>query len=191
MEFSLAQSLAIADQLARIFESLGVPYAIGGSVASSLHGFPRSTMDVDFVAALKASHSQEMTDRLGDDFYFSKDAIDAAIARNESFNLIELKTMLKLDVFVAGARHAAQLSRAQQIVTEDGHRFAVVTAEDIVAEKLRWFRLGGETSERQWKDLVGVLEVQGSDIQLDVLNSRCAELGVMDLLSRAIGDARQ
>lgn len=189
MEWTLAESLALADRLARTFESLGVPYAVGGSVASSVHGFPRSTMDVDLVAALRESHVSSFVAHLGDDFYYSEEAIRDAIARRDCFNVIELRTMLKADVFVARDDAHGELRRAREIETEDGHRFAVVTAEDIVAEKLRWFRLGGETSQRQWQDLLGVIEVQGGALDRAALRARCASMGVEDLLDRALAES--
>ncbi len=186
MEWSLAESLALSDRLGRIFDALRVPYAVGGSVASSLHGFPRSTMDVDLVAAIETRHVDPFVTALGEDFYASSEAIRDAVGRSDSFNVIELRTMLKADIFVVRERAAEELARAIDVRTEDGHRFRVVSAEDIVAEKLRWYRLGGEISERQWSDVLGVIEVQGGALDRMALATRCADLGVSDLLERAL-----
>ncbi len=190
MEYSLAESLSVAHRVAEILCSISVPYAIGGSIASSLHGFPRSTMDVDLVAALRKPHIPSLIDALGQDFYFSESAIEEAVLRYSSFNIIELKTMLKIDIFVGKESGSAQLERAQTITTDDGHTFAVVTAEDIVAEKLRWYRLGNEISERQWTDLLGVIEVQGDRLDLELLREQCALFLVTDLLDRALLEAK-
>ena len=60
--------------------------------------------------------------------------------------------------------------------------------EDTVLAKLEWFRLGGETSERQWWDVVGILRVtEGADHAY--LRRWAAALSVADLLERALADA--
>jgi hypothetical protein len=189
MEVSLAESLALAEKLGRIFDAIGARYAVGGSVASSLHGYPRSTLDVDMVAALRSHHVPGLVDALSEGFYLSEAAIRSAVGQRASFNVVELATMLKVDIFVAGEVGLGELERAIAVETPDGHRFLVVSAEDIVVQKLRWFRLGGETSERQWRDLVGVLEVQGEGIDREALRERSLAVGVSDLLERALQTA--
>ena len=61
----------------------------------------------------------------------------------------------------------------------------VTTAEDIVLAKLEWYRLGGGVSDRQWRDILGVLKVQAGRLDLDYLQEWAVELGVADLLQRA------
>ncbi len=115
----------------------------------------------------------------------------AAVERR-SFNLIHLATMFKIDVFVSKGRpfdrSAAERARRHVIddETPDGG-FFVASAEDTVLAKLEGFRLGGETSERQWWDIVGVLRV-GADADRAYMNRWSAALGVSDLLERALAD---
>jgi hypothetical protein len=115
------------------------------------------------------------------------------VAARSSFNLIHLATMFKIDVFVSKGRpfdrEAAARARAQAIdETPDAPRFPVASPEDTVLAKLEWFRLGGETSERQWWDAVGVLKVT-PDVDRAYLRHWAAALGVADLLDRALTDA--
>jgi hypothetical protein len=63
---------------------------------------------------------------------------------------------------------------------------AVATAEDTILNKLRWYRTGGETSERQWNDVRGILRVSGARLDLAYLNTWAPRLGVADLLERLL-----
>src|ERR1044072_6076080 len=84
------------------FEQLGVSYYIGGSVASSVLGIPRSTLDADIVADLKLSQVQALVKLLENDYYIVDTMIQDAISRRASFNMISFKNALKIDVFIRG-----------------------------------------------------------------------------------------
>jgi hypothetical protein len=99
-------------------EQLGVPHYIGGSVASSVIGEPRATLDVDVVAALETSHVDPFVEILGDAYFADAPAIKQAIRQRSSFNLIHFGTFLKVDVFALKAREydAMAMSRREYIV---------------------------------------------------------------------------
>ncbi len=177
-----------------VFEQLGVAYYIGGSVASSLHGLPRSTLDVDVIADLRLEHVQPLVARLQDTYYLDEEAIRAAIQHRASCNLIHLETMLKVDIFVLKARPFDQgafqrIQQHQVSQTEPARMLALSSAEDVVLAKLEWYRMGGEVSERQWNDLLGILKVQGTALDLPYLRHWAADLQVTDLLERALAEA--
>ena len=176
----------------QVFEELGIRYVIGGSLASALHGNSRSTYDSDMVADIQARHVPELMESLQGEFYFSEPAIYEAIQRRSSFNLIHLRALFKVDVFVPKDRpfDLAQLARGRaQIISDDSERMAsVASPEDIILAKLEWYRLGGESSGRQWDDVLGVLRVQGGRLDQRYLQEMAAELGVTDLLERAISE---
>ena len=188
--WTLEESLVVAEEIGAIFAALNVRHAIGGSVASSLHGYPRATMAVDLVAALPSSRVDDFVRALGDRYYVDPISVREAVLREDSFNIIHNETILKVDVFVvcdvAFARE--ELDRANEVTTVTGQRLWVVSAEDIVVEKLRWWRRGGGISDPQWPDVTGVLEEQGEAFDFVYAERRAADLGVSDLLARARAD---
>lgn len=171
-------------------ERLGVPYYVGGSVASSAYGHMRTTQDADLIADLKAEHVAPLVRALGDDYYISPTAALEAIGRRSSFNLIHYATMFKVDLFVSKLRPydraAFMRVRKQRLDRENTEsEFCLASPEDVVLSKLEWFRLGDEVSEKQWLDITKVLNVQQHALDRAYLTHWAAELGVADLLERA------
>jgi hypothetical protein len=189
----LTEPLAVTLKVTDVLESLGVSYVIGGSLASAVHGVMRATMDADVVADLRLEHVEQLCQALNDSFYVDEEMIRDAIHRRASFNVIHLDTMFKVDVFVMKLRafDRSQLARRQQIlVSESPERYAfVATVEDIILAKLEWYRQGEEMSDRQWRDVMGMLKVQGDRIDRDYLRRMAQSLGVADLLERALEEA--
>lgn len=175
------------------FEQLGIVYYIGGSVASSLHGLPRSTLDVDLIADLRPEHVEPLVARLQDMYYLDEEAISKAAQNRSSCNLIHLETMLKVDIFVLKTRPFDQeafqrTQRHQASQAEPVRMLALSSAEDAVLAKLEWYRMGGEVSERQWSDVQGILKVRGLSLDLPYLRRWAAALQVADLLERALAE---
>lgn len=183
---------AAVKPVAEALEQLGVIYYIGGSVASSAYGIARSTLDVDLVSALKIEHIPQLVAALKDKYYISEDLIADAIRRKASFNLIHLETALKIDIFIIKNR-AYDKTAAGRIRTDtisedkDAPRFHLASPEDVILAKLEWFKNGGQTSERQWNDILGVLKVQGANIDAAYLRLWAAQLGIADLLEKVFG----
>ncbi len=184
----LAEPLAVALLVGEVLDDLGVPWLVGGSVASSLHGIPRSTQDVDLVADLRGVHVAAFTAALQDRFYVDAQAVMGAVKRRASCNLIHLDTMTKVDVFVAKADPLSrgEMSRRQYFEIEQGVRLPLASAEDIVLQKLAWFRKGGGVSERQWRDVLGVLRVRGGELDLVYMHEAAADEGLTGLLDEAL-----
>lgn len=175
--------------ITQTLEVLGVPYAIGGSLASTTHGAARATADVDIVAALSQDHVTPLLRQVQDDFYADEAMIRDAVRRHASFNMLHLATMFKVDVFVAGdgPLDQAQLQRRQRVRIGEtpGHSAYVTTPEDTILAKLDWYRKGQEVSDRQWRDVLGVIRVQQGRLDGDYLEAMAETLGVLDLLQRA------
>jgi hypothetical protein len=176
-----------------VLESLRVEYLVGGSLASSVHGHARSTQDVDVVADLRMEHVPPLVAALKEDFYLDEPAIRDAVTRRSTFNIIHLKTLLKVDVFVAGDQHSTrrelQRRQAYTLNTNPPEDIIVASPEDIIVQKLHWYRLGDHVSERQWSDAMGVLTVRGKQLDLGYMHDLAVDLGVSDLLVRALEEA--
>ena len=180
-------------EVTRVLEELDVPYVVGGSLASSLHGIPRSTQDADLVAALRADHIQPFIGRVDGSFYLSPERVEAAVRRRTSFNLIHLKTMIKVDLFVLSEAPLAKQEMARRqilpIPGEPEAHLQVASPEDTILQKLLWYRKGGGVSERQWNDILGVIKVQGRALDLGYLKEWAERSGIEDLLAQAFADS--
>jgi hypothetical protein len=189
----LSEPLAITLLVIDAFDKLGVPYLIGGSMASALHGTARSTLDTDLVCDLQAEQVKSLVQMLEKEFYIDEAMIRDAIHYQSSFNLIHLATMFKVDVFITKHRRFDQMQfqrRQLQVIANKPERKVYVTsAEDIILAKLEWYRLGGKMSDRQWRDIIGVLKVQADRLDLNYLSQWAVELDVSDLLQRALKES--
>lgn len=172
--------LSIARSLGAVFDRIGISWAVGGSMASSVHGLPRTTQDLDLVAALTPNAGMTLaTEAVG--FSVDGESLRDAIRAGRSYNVFHEATMTKVDLFPAVGRFERnQLTRARKF-----SGIPIVAAEDSILAKLRWFRLGEEVSERQWRDVLGVMDVQRGRLDEAHLDQWAAELGIVDLLARA------
>lgn len=188
-----SEPLEVTLKVTRVFENLGVPYFISGSLASTLYGMVRLTQDADIVAEMKTEHIQPFVTALEDEFYIDTEMIAEAVQRHSSFNIIHRETFFKIDVFIPPLRPflRSQLARAQRqtfvLDTEVGAKFA--SPEDTILSKLERYRLGGEVSEHQWRDVVGILKVRAGDLDMEYLRHWANELRIGDLLERALQEA--
>jgi hypothetical protein len=181
--------LAVVLRVIDVLESLSIPFHLAGSFASTIHGIPRQTADVDIVVDLGPTPGKALVEALRGDFYVDRGAIDDAISRRSSFNAIHLATGFKVDFFVMGQqqydRVELQRSISEQIVADPPKWAPVKSAEDVVLRKLQWYEDGGRVSERQWKDVLGVLKTQGDRLDTAYLTEWARRLGLADLLTKA------
>lgn len=164
-----------------VLAELGIVYSIGGSLASSVSGEPRSSLDIDIVAALGEEHITPLLEELRGAFYIDSEALRRAVRAHSAVNLIHMPTSIKVDLFVAGGTpiDAELLARRRSVFVGEAPavRVYVHTAEDILLQKLRWYRLGAERSDRQWRDVLGIIRVQSDRLDREYLERQAGRLG--------------
>ena len=186
----LSEPIQVTLKVVAAFNRLGVPYLIGGSLASAVYGIVRATMDADLVADITSEQVLPLIGLLEGEFYADENMIQDAIQHGSSFNLIHLETMFKVDVFILKQR-AFDVNQMQRRISQTlgdapDERAYFSTAEDIILAKLEWFQAGGETSERQWRDILGVLDIQSDRLDYEYLQNWAQKLGMQELLQKAL-----
>ncbi|MEW6351032.1 MAG: hypothetical protein AB1646_18395 [Thermodesulfobacteriota bacterium] len=185
--------LDAAGRVIEVLEGLGIPYMVVGSVACSVHGIPRATMDVDIVAGIRNEHVAPFVEALQGDFHVDRDMICEAILHRSSFNVIHLGTLFKTGVFVPLDDNVSRTEMARRrrhlILEGSDARWYVASPEDTILRKMHWFREGGELSDRQWQDILGIFQVQRERLRLRYLRDAARLLGVSDLVERALDEA--
>jgi len=181
--------LAFAADLALRFERIGLKYAIGGSVASSLIGEPRSTVDVDFALRMTEDDFDRLLDAVRPLFYVPVETALQAVREHDSFNIIHNDAALKADLFVlgSGVLDVNQIERRIQVEvpTVPPCQLWITAPEDQVLRKLDWYQRGGSVSERQWRDVVAILEINESELDDDYLTATAETTGLSLLLRSA------
>jgi D-ribose pyranose/furanose isomerase RbsD len=182
------EGLRVALIVLEVLDRLGIPYHLGGSYASAIHGIPRQTHDVDLVVDLGKDRVGGLVQALAGDFYVDAEAVATAVRERASCNLVHLATGIKVDLFIKGtaAFDVAEFDRKVlvRLGDEAPHEVFVKSAEDTLLRKLLWYRLGGEVSDRQWEDVRGILSVQAERLDLAYLRQWADRLAIRDLLDR-------
>jgi hypothetical protein len=180
------------ERLVEVFDRLEVAYMIGGSGASSVHGLVRTTGDLDIVAKLAVEDIEPLVTELREDFYINEQQVKAALEHSRSFNVIHLRSSYKFDIFPLTADRYQQIQFGRRryekssIFTGEPLELAVSSPEDVILSKLRWFHQGGEVSEQQWNDVLGVIAVQGQNLDVRYLREWAEYLGISKLLEQVL-----
>ena len=178
--------------LGEVLDELDVPRVLGGSLASSLMGEPRSTNDVDIALRLAPERVPDLVNLVKADYLASVEALTTAAATHDSFKLLHHHSSFKIDLFFLGDGDLDRLQiERRQLLDLDGltRPIWVTAPEDVVLRKLWWFRLGGAVSDRQWNDVVAIIRVQGRRLDRVTLSADATRNGLAELLNRAFEDA--
>ncbi|MFO0850359.1 MAG: hypothetical protein U0871_17635 [Gemmataceae bacterium] len=188
-----AEAVRVTAEVMSALKGLGVRCALGGSFASTVHGDPRSTQDADVMAEPFPGREESLASVLGPVYYLNTDTVREANRRRSGFNIIHTTTGFKVDVFIQKVRSfdASVLDRRSPhpFTPEPSDTLDVVSPEDSILLKLEWFRIGGEISDRQWGDIQGVMRTQADRLDLAYLHKWADEIGVGDLLAKALAEA--
>ena len=190
----LSEPIQVTLLVTKVFDQINIPYLVGGSLASAVHGVVRATLDADIIADINQEQVNELIKQLQAAFYIDEEMVRNAIKERGSFNIIHLDTMFKVDIFLLKKRAFDQNQMERRVLQtlgpEQAEKAYVSTVEDIILAKLEWFRSGGEISDRQWRDILGVLQIQWDRINFSDLQKWAKSLGVSDLLERARNEAK-
>ncbi|MFA5804785.1 MAG: hypothetical protein WC879_09070 [Melioribacteraceae bacterium] len=183
----------ILEPVVKTFEELGVLYYVSGSVASSAYGIARATLDVDLVSNLQSHQVNLLVEKLKPVYFIDSEMILDAIKTRSSFNIIHLDSMMKIDVFILidkpYPQKAFERKRIDTLDDEaDSIKMYLCSPEDIILNKLEWYKAGNQVSERQWLDVLGVIKVQGDSLELEYIKLWAKELNVLDLLEKALSE---
>lgn len=167
---------AVFEKVRDALDDVGIPYFVSGSFASSAHGVPRSTNDIDVVIAPSRAQLRALLERFpaAD---FAKDQDDAldALARQSSFQVIDYATMWKIDFLLKQSNEFDQARFERRGIVEiAGVPLYAASAEDILLTKLWWAKLG--ESERQIRDAAGILTVQRESLDMTYIDDWVARL---------------
>ncbi len=178
----------VVDAVIATLRHHAIPYYITGSFASSVHGEFRATADIDLVAAITTSALPALMRDLDKAFVADAEQAMSALAAGTSFNLIHRTTYLKVDLFPCDSPfNRSALDRAVTIeIPGATESLRVSSVEDILLAKLRWYRLGGESSDVQRRDVRQLIALNRSALDVGYLRHWATALGVEDLLSSAM-----
>jgi hypothetical protein len=183
---------ALVASVVAILDDLGIPYAVGGSLASSLVGEPRSTNDGDVAIHVDRAQGALLVARLSERFYVPAATAAAAIETQSSFNVLDLETGSKVDLFVLGDNVLDRMQiarRTRRAVPGLAIELWVTATEDQILRKLDWYRIGEGTSDRQWRDICAIGRVQYDVLDMPYLLATAEEVGLSDLLEQALREA--
>ncbi len=181
------------DILRVALEQARIRYAIGGSWASTAFGEPRFTNDVDILADVTPENLEVFLRHLPATFYADGEEALNAIGRGRPFNVIHMPTVLKFDLFPSSAFPIGSEELNRAVLLEDtglskGPAW-FVTPEDILLAKLYWFKLGGEVSEVQWRDITGIVRACSATLDRAYLERAASQLEVCAMLHRSLGQS--
>lgn len=164
------------------FEELDISYLIGGSLASSAYGEPRLTNDIDIVIDLKLEHLPGFFAKFDpNEFYLDKETVRQAFSTNRQFNIIHPSSGYKIDLFIGGDDPfiRSEMARRRRLEAPDGMHAFFASPEDVILKKMQYFQAG--ESERQFRDIAGVLSVQGDQLDREYIHHWTSELGLTEI----------
>lgn len=186
----ISDPIRVVKKVTDVLDELGIRYLIGGSLASSLHGVPRATQDVDIVADFSESQIEKLNILLSNSFFIDIEMVKDAIRRRSSFNIIDKEDFFKIDFFVQKEDDLSVTEMDRRVLyhlaESDNQAIYICSPEDIIAQKLSWYRLGGGVSERQWNDALNVVKVQKGRLDGKYLHEVCRKRRVSDLLEKLL-----
>lgn len=168
--------------LVKVFESLGIPYFVTGSMVSIFYGEPRFTNDIDVVADIKEEHISGLLRFFSEkEFYLSEDAIRDAIKRKYQFNIIHPSSGLKIDITICKKNEFdnSRFKRIKKITPIKDMQTNFSSPEDVIIMKMKYYKAG--ESEKHIRDITSMLKVSDNIINRDYINLWAKKLDLLDI----------
>jgi len=165
-----------------LFEHLGIPYLVTGSVAAMAFGEPRLTNDIDIVAAIEEKHAKDLV--MGfptDEFYISEELVREAIRCRGQFNIIHPASGIKIDVFIKqdAAFDHSRFERLYRIYPAESYQANFAAPEDVIIKKMEYYKAGG--SEKHLRDIAGILKISGEMVDWDYITEWAKHLDLTEI----------
>jgi hypothetical protein len=184
----IQDSVSLAIKLHPIFEELGISYYITGGVAAISYGEPRTTQDLDLVMAISPDVIDRLSDALTEAGFYVPGIDDVKSGRMRTLQIIEMESISRADLVVAGTDEFERLKFTRRRVIEfEGTALYFASPEDVILNKLRWRQRSG--SEKQWRDVLGVLKVQAENLDYGYMREWAEQLGLVDALNQAVTES--
>lgn len=184
----------VLSEVVQLLEERGIDYVLVGSLASSVQGIFRATTDIDLIADIKPAQVRPLFEALQNRFHVDEQAAQQAIAEQRPFNAIHFDSVFKVDIFIPrpGDFAMQQLERRQlrKVAPDIDQKVYVATAEDMILAKLRRLSEAGDGADIQWRDVMGMISAADVELDLDYLRQWAQELGVGEMLEKALAEAR-
>lgn len=178
----------VLSDVVNILEELKISYFITGSVASGLRGQFRATNDIDIVIDLDREKIVPFHKKLEHQFFVDEEHIINSVSSGNSFNIIHIETVLKVDFFTKKDElQSTQLERSSSVVIPFSNPIIsakIASDEDVIISKMIWYKKGGYHSERQYRDILGVINVAGSKLDWNYIEKWSKKLELIDLYKK-------
>jgi len=183
----IQDSIALAGELHQLLTSINIPYYVSGGVASSIHGEPRSSRDLDLVIEIQLDQIDLLVDILKTGYYFLYGGVEGIkLGRERMLNITHTEAIANADLYITDTSPFAisQMQRRLLLDLEGIPKFWLASPEDIILQKLRW---GKDTqSEKQWRDVLGILKLQASSLDQKYLAQWAKHLDLSETLTNAL-----
>lgn len=185
----IQDSISLAAKLHPLFEQLEIPYYITGGVAAIAYGEPRTTQDLDLVLAISQNDIDRLVTALSNAGFYVAGVDDVKSGRMQILQITDIESISRADLVVAGTDEFDRLKfeRRRVFATSVAAALYFASPEDVILNKLLWRQRSG--SEKQWRDVLGVLKVQAENLELGYLTQWASRLGLADDLNQALTEA--